>query len=83
LQLLVEDVRKAEIQNTFIALDSTINSINHILTSEEGTVGLLLNDTQLHDNLNAALQSLDKAVVDVDSVIMSIKARPFIRKKLK
>ena len=83
LQLLVEDVRKAEIQNTFIAIDSTINSINHILTSEEGTVGLLLNDTQLHDNLNAALQSLDKAVVDVDSVIMSIKARPFIRKKLK
>lgn len=83
LQLLVADVRKADIQKTFIELDSTINSINHILNSDDGTLGLLLNDTELHDNLNTALKNLDNAVLNVDSVVMSIKARPFIRKNLK
>ena len=82
LQIIVADVREAEIQKTFAALDSTINSLNHVLNSEDGTLGLLLNDTELHDNLNTALKSLDQAVLNVDSVVMSIKARPFIQKKL-
>ena len=82
LHVIIADVRKAEITKTFANLDSTINSLNHILKSDEGTLGLLLNDTELHDNLNNALKTLDNAVTNVDSVVMSIKARPFIRKKL-
>ena len=57
-------------------------NVNSILESEDGTLGLLLNDTELHDNLNNALKSLDNAVSNVDSVVMAIKARPFIKKKL-
>mgnify|MGYP003302425831 CR=1 FL=1 len=45
-------------------------------------MGLLLNDKALYDNLNIALKDLDNAVLNVDSVVMSIKARPFIQKKL-
>ena len=82
LQVVVEDVRKAEIQNTIASLDSTISLLNASLTSEEGTLGLLLNDSELHDNLNSALRNLDNAVLNVDSILMSVKARPFIQKKL-
>ena len=82
LQVVVEDVRKAEIQNTIASLDSTINLLNASLTSEEGTLGLLLNDTELHDNLNSVLHDLDNAVLNVDSILMSVKARRFIQKKL-
>lgn len=82
LQVVIEDVRKAEIQNTIASLDSTISLLNASLTSEEGTLGLLLNDSELHDNLNSALRNLDNAVLNVDSILMSVKARPFIQKKL-
>ena len=82
LQVVVEDVRKAEIQNTIASLDSTISLLNASLTSEEGTLGLLLNDSELHDNLNSALRNLDNAVLNVDSILMSVKARPFLQKKL-
>lgn len=82
LQVVVEDVRKAEIQNTIASLDSTINLLNASLTSDEGTLGLLLNDTELHDNLNSVLHDLDNAVLNVDSILMSVKARRFIQKKL-
>ena len=82
LHTIVADVRDADIQKTIANLDSAINTLNQVLTSEDGTLGLLLNDTELHDNLNTALKDLDNAVLNVDSVVMSIKARPFIKKKL-
>ena len=82
LHTIVANVRDADIQNTIAHLDSVVTALNHVLTSEDGTLGLLLNDTELHDNLNTALKDLDNAVLNVDSVVMSIKARPFIKKKL-
>lgn len=82
LQGITEDVQEAEIQNTFAKLDSTINLLNTSLTSNQGTLGLLLNDTELHDNLNTTLKNLDKAVLNVDTILISVKARPFIKKKL-
>ena len=82
LQAIVADVRDADIQKTFATLDSTITSLKQSIQSEDGTVGMLLNNTELHENLNSALKNLDKAVLNVDSVVMSIKARPFIQKKL-
>jgi hypothetical protein len=56
--------------------------VNQAMNSHDGTLGLLLNDKTLYDNLNVALEDLDRAVLNVDSIVMSIKARPFIRKKL-
>ena len=43
---------------------------------------MLLNDKTLYDNLNNALQDLDQALLNVDSIMVSIKSRPFIQKKL-
>ena len=69
-------------QNTVEDLNETIRLLNELLQSEDGTLGLLLNDTELHDNLNTALKNLDKAVLNVDSVVMSIKEQPFIKKRI-
>ena len=82
LQGIVADVQTADIQHVITSLDYTINMLNHTLQSENGTLGLLLNDTQLHDNLNATLQNLDAAIMNIDTIVMSIKARPFVQKKL-
>lgn len=82
LNTIVQDVKAADIQGTIGQVDSTIQTLNNALHSEEGTLGLLLNDNTLYDNLNNALLNLDKAVMNVDSIMMSIKERPFIKKKL-
>lgn len=82
LQEIVADVQGADIQQTIRNLDNTIASVNEILHSKEGTLGMLLNDKTLHDDLTTAIQNLDHAVLNVDSIVMSIKARPFIQKKL-
>ena len=59
-----------------------ISSVNQAMNSQDGTIGLLLNDKTLYENLNVALEDLDRTVLNVDSIVMSIKARPFIQKKL-
>lgn len=82
LQVIVTNVKDANVQNTVEDLNETIRLLNELLQSEDGTLGLLLNDTELHDNLNAALKNLDKAVLNVDSVVMSIKEQPFIKKRI-
>lgn len=82
LQTVVANVKNVDVNGTVNNLNETINTLNELLQSEDGTLGLLLNDTELHDNLNTALKNLDNAVLNVDSVVMSIKSRPFIKKKL-
>lgn len=79
---IINDVKAADIQGAVGKVDSTISTLNAALQSQEGTVGMLLNDKTLYDNLNMALEDLDKAVLNVDSIMISIKARPFIQKKL-
>lgn len=79
---IVDDVKAANIQGTVGMVDSTLNTLNAALQSQEGTVGMLLNDKTLYDNLNNALLDLDQALLNVDSIMVSIKARPFIQKKL-
>jgi ABC-type transporter Mla subunit MlaD len=82
VQYVANALREAELQNTVGEINRVIESVNAVLESEEGTLGLLLNDKALYENLNTALLDLDEAIVNVDSVVNSIKARPFIRKKL-
>ena len=79
---IVDDVKAVDIQGTVGMVDSTLSTLNAALQSQEGTVGMLLNDKTLYDNLNNALLDLDQALLNVDSIMVSIKARPFIQKKL-
>ena len=82
VQYIVTNVKDANVQNTLNDLNETIKTVNQLLQSENGTLGLLLNDTELHDNLNTALKNLDNALLNVDTIMLSIKERPFIKKKL-
>lgn len=82
LQGIVADVQAADIQNTIESIDATIQSVNDILHTKDGTLGMLLNDKTLHDDVHATLQKLDNVVLNVDTIVMSIKERPFIQKKL-
>jgi phospholipid/cholesterol/gamma-HCH transport system substrate-binding protein len=79
---LATDVREADIAGLVDSVQNVIAGVDNAINSNEGTLGLLLNDKTLYDNLNVALEDLDKAVLNVDSIMMSIKARPFIQKKL-
>ena len=82
VQYIVTNVKDANVQNTLNDLNETIKTVNQLLQSDNGTIGLLLNDTELHDNLNTALKNLDNALLNVDTIMLSIKERPFIKKKL-
>lgn len=68
-----------DFQSTLNSVDSTLVAthaligrfdqlsadIDSKLNSRDGTLGLLLNDTQLHDNLNRTVQSADSLVTDL------------------
>lgn len=72
-----------DFQSTLNSVDSTLaathaligrfdqlsTDIDSKLNSRDGTLGLLLNDTQLHDNLNRTVQS-------ADSLVTALKAHP-------
>lgn len=82
LQGVIADVRAADLKQTLQKLDNTIATVNNILTSDSSTLGALLNDKALYDNLNSALTDLDNAVLNVDTVVMSVKAHPCIKKRI-
>jgi phospholipid/cholesterol/gamma-HCH transport system substrate-binding protein len=76
------EVSNADIAGMVDSLNNVIAGVSQAINSEEGTLGMLLNDKTLYDNLNTTLQDLDSVVLNVDTVISSIKARKFIQKKL-
>lgn len=79
---VASDVRDANIVSLVDSINTVISGVNQAINSQDGTLGLLLNDKELYENLNVALQDLDNVVLNIDSVVMSVKARPFIQKKL-
>ena len=79
---VASDVRDANIVSLVDSINTVIRGVNKAINSQDGTLGLLLNDKELYENLNVALQDLDNVVLNIDSVVMSVKARPFIQKKL-
>ncbi len=82
IQVVVANIRAAELQKTLQKLDDALTSVNQLLTTDSGTLGALLNDRALYDNLNGALRDLDNAVLNVDTVVMSVKAHPCIKKRI-
>lgn len=79
---VVDDVHQANLPALVENINSAVQSVNNAMASDQGTLGLLLNDKSLYDNLNTTLKDLDSVVLNVDSITQSIKARPFIQKKL-
>ena len=66
---VIRDVKEADIQNTIAKVDTMVGNINTMVTSKEGTLGLLLNDKTMYQNINAT-------IVSADSLITDLKAHP-------
>ena len=55
------DATMRQVDKTLADVQTTIEKIN----STDGTMGKLINDTQLYDNLNSTVRDADKLVVDL------------------
>lgn len=72
LQLVVTDVKAANIKATVARVDTALDNVNYLIAdfrSPNGTVGMLLNDKGLYNHI-------DSAVVSVDSLLVDLKANP-------
>lgn len=55
-----------------LAITTDFKKISHKLTTNEGTVGKLLNDDAMYDNINSIAVSLNKASVKSEKLIASL-----------
>lgn len=75
LKVITENLSVVSCEVSQMPLDSTMNNVNQIsenlrLTTEQlnkstSTLGLLLNDRAMYDNLNSTIVSLDSIIVDL------------------
>ncbi|REG98114.1 MlaD family protein [Flavobacterium aquicola] len=55
-----------------LAITSDFKKISHKLTTKEGTIGKLINDDAMYDNINSIAVSLNKASVKSEKLIASL-----------
>jgi phospholipid/cholesterol/gamma-HCH transport system substrate-binding protein len=63
------NLREADLKATVARVNTTVDTIQSVLTSKNGTLGLLLNDKRLYTHI-------DSTVVSVDSLVTDLKANP-------
>lgn len=69
---LTSNLAAVDVAGTMAKVDATLNNVQQMtnaLNSREGTMGLLLHDPGLYNNLNATMR-------DADSLMIDFKARP-------
>jgi len=65
---ITDSLKQAPIAQTVTEAKAALEKINHLLTATEGTdgtLGLLLNDRQLHDDLDEAIKNINILVKDL------------------
>ncbi len=69
---VAQNFAKVDIEGTMEQVNQTLGEVKNTISqinSTDGTLGKLLNDTQLYDNLNATM-------ADADSLVIDLKAHP-------
>ena len=67
-ETLTANLATVDVASTMRQVDQTIANVQQLtakLNSKEGTLGLLMNDTQLYDNLNSTMRNADSLVIDL------------------
>ena len=68
LSSVTDSLQRANITGTFLKVDTAVNQLNTVLeriNSGEGTVGALINDRELYNNLNEASDALNRLLLDI------------------
>ncbi|NDV79854.1 MlaD family protein [Dysgonomonas sp. 511] len=63
-----KQLTQMDISATFNSIDSTMKNLNTLsnqINSKEGSLGLLINDTSLHDSLNSVLNNASTLLEDI------------------
>ena len=67
-ETLTANFAAVDVASTMRQVDQTIANVQQLtakLNSKEGSLGLLMNDTQLYDNLNSTMRNADSLVIDL------------------
>ena len=67
-ETLRANLAAVDVASTMREVDQTIANVQQLtakLNSKEGSLGLLMNDTQLYDNLNSTMRNADSLVIDL------------------
>ena len=67
-QVVTDNLSQLDVQATLTKVNTTLESVQQTvdkLNSTEGTVGKLLNDPSLYNNLNATMRDADSLVIDL------------------
>lgn len=67
-ETLTANLAAVDVASTMRQVDQTIANVQQLtakLNSNEGSLGLLMKDTQLYDNLNSTMRNADSLVIDL------------------
>lgn len=67
-KVISANLRQIDFASTFDKMDVTVTDLNKItrkINSREGSIGLLLNDTELYNNLTETARSTDNLLIDM------------------
>lgn len=77
------ELNQMDLTHTFTAIDETVNNLKMLtgkMNSNDNSLGLLMNDTKLHDSLNVTIDTATKLLEDIrqnPERYLSIKVRLF------
>lgn len=72
VRVITDDIRRADLNATVARADAAIDQVYNLIAdvrSDKGTLGMLINDKTLYNNINTT-------VVSADSLLVDLKAHP-------
>jgi len=83
LKTVSGELSRMDMENTFSNIDETVNNLKLMtakINSKDNSLGLLMNDTKLHDSLNVTIDTATKLLEDIrqnPERYLSVKVRLF------